>query len=113
MSEQFQRLKVLVDSLQRQEWQEVLHQLRAGGRLESLAGSPGGTLARDAEQAKSSDPSGITGKDRSELERWQDLLHRLGLEGVQLPSDGTLIQQWREFLRRAEVDEKTRVVKKA
>ena len=79
-AQEFKRIKSLVDSDMQREWQELLQQIEA--RHAPVVVSPGG--------------------DRSELDRWQALLARLGYDSVQLPSDGTLTRQWRDFLTRLE-----------
>lgn len=82
-AQEFKRLKSLVDSNLQQEWQELLQQIEV--RHSPVAS--GGSLA---------------GGDRSELDRWQALLDRLGFDSLQLPSDGVLTGQWRDFLKRLE-----------
>jgi len=86
-AQEFKRLKSLVDSNLQQEWQELLRQIEAQ--------SPAATVRS-------------LGGDRSELDRWQALLDRLGFDSLQLPSDGVLSGQWRDFLKRleAQADEK-------
>ena len=88
---QFKRLKSLVDSDMQREWQELLQQIEGWHSPAASGGSPGDG-------------------DRSELDRWQALLNRLGFDSLQLPSDGMLTGQWRDFLNRleAEAAEKTR-----
>ncbi len=80
-AQEFKRIKSLVDSNLQQEWADLLQQLEAQ--------SPPATVRR-------------LGGDPSELERWQALLARLGYDSLQLPSDGTLTRQWRDFLTRLE-----------
>lgn len=80
-AQEFKRIKSLVDSSLQKEWQELLQQIEAEAPAASVV-SRGG--------------------DRSELRRWQALLDRLGFDSVQLPSDGTLTRQWRDFLNRLE-----------
>ena len=90
-AQEFKRLKSLVDSNLQREWQDLLQQIEAQSPAASV-GSRGG--------------------DRSELDRWQVLLDRLGFDSVQLPADGTLTRQWRDFLNRLEAkagDKPTRV----
>ena len=41
----------------------------------------------------------------SENAHWQALLKRLGLEALQLPSDGTLAGPWKEFLEQLQAKE--------
>lgn len=82
-AQEFKRLKSLVDSNLQQEWQELLQQIEV--RHSPIAS--GGSLA---------------GGDRSELERWQALLDRLGFDSLHLPSEGVLTGQWRDFLKRLE-----------
>ncbi len=79
---QFKRLKSLVDADMQREWQELLQQIEAQH-------APAGSGIHRA-------------GDNAELERWQGLLIRLGFDSLQLPSDGTLSGQWREFLKRLE-----------
>lgn len=43
--------------------------------------------------------------NRSQNAHWQVLLKRLGLETVELPREGTLNGQWREFLKELEARE--------
>jgi hypothetical protein len=81
-AQEFRRLKSLVDSDLQREWQELLQQIEAQNSPVVSPGSRGG--------------------DSSELDRWQALLDRLGFDSVQLPSDGTLTRQWRDFLDRLE-----------
>lgn len=78
---EFKRLKSLVDSNLQREWQELLQQIEAQ--------SPTATVRSP-------------GSDRSEMERWQALLDRLGFDSLQLPTDGVLTGQWRDFLKRLE-----------
>lgn len=54
---------------------------------------------------KPEEPSETSGDDGSEHTRWHALLKRLGLETLQLPSDGTLAGQWKEFLEQFEAKE--------
>jgi hypothetical protein len=82
-AQEFKRLKSLVDSNLQQEWQELLQQIEAQ--------SPAATVRS-------------LGGDRSELERWQALLDRLGFDSLQLPSEGVLTGQWRDFLERLEAE---------
>ena len=82
-AQEFKRLKSLVDSNLQQEWQELLQQIEAQ--------SPAATVRS-------------LGGDRSELERWQALLDRLGFDSLQLPSEGVLTGQWRDFLKRLEAE---------
>jgi hypothetical protein len=82
-AQEFKRLKSLVDSNLQQEWQELLRQIEAQ--------SPAATVRS-------------LGGDRSELERWQALLDRLGFDSLQLPSEGVLTGQWRDFLKRLEAE---------
>jgi hypothetical protein len=82
-AQEFERLKSLVDSNLQQEWQELLQQIEAQ--------SPAATVRS-------------LGGDRSELERWQALLDRLGFDSLQLPSEGVLTGQWRDFLERLEAE---------
>jgi len=82
-AQEFKRLKSLVDSNLQREWQELLQQIEVRQSPAASGGRPGGG-------------------DRSELERWRALLDRLGFDSVQLPSDGTLTRQWRDFLDRLE-----------
>lgn len=72
---QFQRLKSFVDALLRQEWGQLIK--------EPSEPSDGGL----------------------ENAHWQALLKRLGLETLQLPREGTLTGQWREFLKQCEAKE--------
>ena len=51
------------------------------------------------------EPSESSRDDGSAHVRWQALLKRLGLETLQLPSDGTLAGQWKEFLEQFEAKE--------
>jgi len=81
-AQEFKRIKSLVDSNLQQEWQELLQQLEAQQSPVASAVNQGG--------------------DRSELDRWQALLDRLGFDSIQLPNDGTLTRQWRDFLNRLE-----------
>jgi hypothetical protein len=85
---EFKRIKSLVDTDMQREWQELLQKI---------------------EEQHAPVPSVVTpGADNSELDRWQALLARLGYDSLQLPSDGTLTRQWRDFLTRLETqaDEK-------
>lgn len=82
-AQEFKRIKSLVDSDLQREWEEMLRQIEARHSPAGSGGSPGGN-------------------DRSELDRWQALLDRLGFDSVQLPNDGTLTRQWRDFLNRLE-----------
>lgn len=82
-AQEFKRLKSLVDSTLQQEWQELLQQIEAQ--------SPAATVRS-------------LGGGRSELERWQALLDRLGFDSLQLPSEGVLTGQWRDFLKRLEAE---------
>ena len=81
-AQEFRRLKGFVDSDLQREWQELLQQIEAQHSPVASVVSQGG--------------------DRSELDRWQVLLDRLGFDCVQLPADGTLTRQWRDFLNRLE-----------
>lgn len=117
-ADQFHRLKDLVDSLLLREWEELLEQIGHGQSAVAQAGpsitpthpAPAGEdspQAADVENAPEEIdrvglrlPSRTPDQDLSQLERWQALLRGIGLEGLRLPSDGTLAQQWREFLRR-------------
>ena len=81
-AQEFKRLKSLVDSNLQREWQGLLQQ------MEAQHPPAAGSVSRSG--------------DRSERDRWQALLDRLGFDSVQLPSDGTLTRQWREFLNRVE-----------
>jgi len=56
-------------------------------------------------EAAGNETSGAGG---SEHAHWQALLKRLGLETLQLPSDGTLAGQWKEFLEQFEAKEVAR-----
>ncbi|MBI3031661.1 MAG: PilZ domain-containing protein [Candidatus Rokubacteria bacterium] len=88
-AQEFKRLKSLVDSNLQREWQELLQQI-------------------EARHAPAAGASSLVDSDRSELDRWQALLDRLGFDSLQLPSDGVLTGQWRDFLKRleAQADEK-------
>ena len=81
-AQEFKRIKSLVDSNLQREWQDLLQQIEAQHSPAASVVSRGG--------------------DSSELERWQVLLDRLGFDSVQLPADGTLTRQWRDFLNRLE-----------
>ena len=85
-TQQFKRLKSFVDSNLQREWQELLQQME--GQLSPTAAG---------------DKSG--GSDESEIARWGALLRRLGFDSLQLPSDGTLTRQWRDFLDRLEAEQ--------
>ena len=91
-AQEFRRLKGFVDSNLQQEWQEVLEQIEAQS-------PPASAVAQS--------------RDRTELERWQALLDRLGFDSVQLPSDGTLTRQWRDFLNRLETQAGDKSTKQA
>ncbi len=91
-AQEFKRIKSLVDSNLQREWQELLQQIEAQHSPVASVVSPGG--------------------DRSELDRWQTLLDRLGYDSVQLPSDGTLTRQWRDFLTRLEAQAGDKATKK-
>ena len=54
---------------------------------------------------KPEEPSETSGEEGSEHAHWQAVLKRLGLETLQLPSDGTLAGQWKEFLEQFEAKE--------
>ncbi len=104
--EQFERVKALVNSLLHQEWRELATQLAVRPSVEEAeatsvgASKPepvGGTQPRRQEEPARD--------DQSERERWQALLQRLGLQNLRLPSEGPLARQWREFLKRHEVEE--------
>lgn len=95
---EFQQLKRLVDAAQKHEWQEVLTQLGVGPLPDASAGS-----SRQSVMPLEGAP-GTTGAEGSETDRWQAVLSRLGMEGLQLPREGPLTPQWREFLRRLEAD---------
>lgn len=84
-AQEFKRLKSLVDSNLQREWQELLQQIEVRQSPAASGGRPGGS-------------------DRSELERWQALLDRLGFDSLQLPSDSVLTGQWRDFLKRLEAE---------
>jgi len=51
------------------------------------------------------EPSETSGNNSSENAHWQALLKQLGLETLQLPSDGTLAGPWKEFLEQFEAKE--------
>ena len=59
----------------------------------------------DDRRARPEESSETSGDDGSENAHWQALLKRLGFEALQLPSDGTLAGQWREFLKQLEAKE--------
>ena len=84
-AQQFKRLKSLVDSDLQREWQELLQQIE-GRHSPAAAGGRSG------------------GSDESELARWEALLMRLGFDSLQLPTDGVLSGQWRDFLNRLEAE---------
>ena len=79
---EFKRIKSLVDPDMQREWQELLQKIEE----------------QHAPVASEAGP----GDGPTELDRWRALLDRLGFDSVQLPSDGTLTRQWREFLTRLE-----------
>lgn len=111
--EQFRRLKALVDSSLKREWEELVIQLGADQQMVArgtfakfLDDKPAGERrfwARGAQAATLERPSAA--EDDSERERFQALLNRLGFSSLQLPSNGTLARQWRDFLRRLEAEE--------
>lgn len=126
--QQFARLKELVDALLLREWQEVLSELtgpqKPAGGFRNTTKLPPPAKERDDHQpaaavehvdrsrpATGADsqvlremPSSTGTRDVAELERLKALLHRRGLGSLQLPPDGTLARQWREFLRRLEAE---------
>ena len=57
------------------------------------------------ETGRAKEPSETFGDDSSQNAHWQSLLKRLGLETLQLPTDGTLAGQWKEFLEQFEAKE--------
>jgi len=81
-AQEFKRIKSLVDTDMQREWQELLQKIEAQHAPVASVVTPGA--------------------DNSELDRWQALLARLGYDSLQLPSDGTLTRQWRDFLTRLE-----------
>lgn len=83
--QEFRRLKSLVDSNLQREWQELLQQIEGRPSPAAMGGQAGGS-------------------DESELARWEALLTRLGFDSLELPSDGTLTRQWRDFLNRLEAE---------
>jgi len=60
----------------------------------------------DDRRARPEELSETSGDDGSENAHWQALLKRLGFEALQLPGDGTLAGQWREFLMQLEAKER-------
>ncbi len=84
-AQEFKRLKSLVDSDLQREWQELLQEIE-GQHAPAAAGGRSGD------------------NDPSELDRWQALLNRLGFDNLQLPTEGVLTGQWRDFLNRLEAE---------
>ena len=63
------------------------------------------TALPEKRERKPEEPSETSGDDRSKNAHWLALLKRLGLESLQLPSDGRLAGQWKEFLEQFEAKE--------
>lgn len=110
---QFQQLKALVDSSLKQEWEDLVTQLGAdreavarGSFSKFLENRPAGArrVGGGSWGTGVRKPSADS-EDESERERFQALLNRLGFNNLQLPSDGTLARQWRDFLKRLEAEE--------
>lgn len=104
--QQLQRLKDLVDSLLLREWQELASQLVDAKTPEKVGAAAASAVPtpKSAEGERPLAPREPADDGEAERERWQALLHRLGFEHIQLPRDGTLARQWREFLKRHEVE---------
>ncbi len=104
---QLQRLKALVDSLLLQEWRELATQLGTRPPVEGAEASDkkGAAMPRSITGTHPRQREEAVRDDGSERERLQALLQRLGLQNLQLPSDGPLARQWREFLKKHEVEE--------
>ncbi len=122
-AQQSRRLKSLVDTLLLGEWQELLNNLGSGepsnlptGTAAQPSGTPevpegtrpaenGGRLGARAprpEPLEMADPAkpeaelvSNAGADQDGL---QQLLARVGLDSLSLPSNGVLSRQWRDFL---------------
>ena len=98
--QKFQRLKDLMDSLLRREWQEVLDELLAPtpsgeGQVKPQATSvsrpdPRKQEARVTPEDKASSPSSSGPEENGS----QELLDRVGLGSLRFPSDGVLSTQW-------------------
>lgn len=61
--------------------------------------------APEKRERKPEEPFKTSGDDSSKNAHWLALLKRLGLETLQLPSDGRLTGQWKEFLEQFEAKE--------
>lgn len=94
--QQFQRLKRFVDARLQQEWEALMNDTAIGQPRDTGVGR---------EERKPKEPSETGGAGGSENDDWQALLKRLGLETLQLPTDGTLSGQWKEFLKQLEIKE--------
>ncbi len=65
-------------------------------------------------RARPEESSEASGDNGSENSRWQALLKRFGFEALQLPGDGMLDGQWKEFLKHLEAKElRTQKTRKA
>ncbi len=93
--QQFQCLKEYVCSLVLREWHEMLTPPANGGGLQASADLSGEPFTSTDRRSHTSGGNG------SREDRWQALLDRLGLD-LQIPSNGLLSRQWREFLERLE-----------
>lgn len=102
--ETLRRLKALVDALLLQEWREVAAQLGAKHPPEGAQAVHEGPASRRRSLEGTHPPKqkGPPQDEASERDRWQAVLRRLGLQDLQLPPDGPLARQWREFLKRHE-----------
>ena len=61
--------------------------------------------APEKRERKPEEPSETSGDQGAEHSHWRAVLKRLGLDTLQLPSDGTLAGQWKEFLEQFEAKE--------
>ncbi len=60
---------------------------------------------RQYPRARPEESSETSGDNGSENAHWQALLKRFGFEALQLPGDGMLAGQWKEFLKELEAKE--------